>query len=373
MLGWWINRRDHGVSVWSREVRLFHWSLAVTVTASLLTGFLAPITWLRLHLIAGTTIAALLYFRVVWGLLGGRYGRFRSFIYPPDAVVRHVRAMRSGRTAGHAGHNPLGALMVFGFLFVLTAMTASGVIALGGVVKQGPLAAFTPYTSGATALAIHYPLAIALAAMVGLHLCGVTLESVLSRENLVRAMVTGRKMVALGGAHSNISPRRRLAFIIVVAGLCVGAAAIDGLARLPPRGVPPATLDPTWAEQCGACHFAYPPSLAPAWVWNGIFADLKHHYGNSDASMSPQLVGQLRAYADANSAEHWDTLPAHVFRTRDPADPGRITATPFWKQIHAGIPQAEFDKDAVGSRAACNACHADAETGRFAPQAISMP
>lgn len=372
MWGWWINRREHGVRIWDRGVRLFHWGLVVTVTASLVTGFFEPITWLRPHLIAGSAIAGLLYFRFVWGVLGSHHARFVSFVHPPRAVVHHMRGMVEWRSGEHAGHNPLGALMVFAFLIVLTAMVGTGVVALGGVVKQGPLAASVLYAGGVKALSIHYALAIALLVMIGLHLCGVALESVISRENLVRAMVTGRKLAALGG-YAVTSPRRQLATLLVILGLGLGAAIVDGFAQRPARGVPPATVDPTWAEQCGACHFAYPPSLAPAWVWNRIFADLKHHYGNSDASMSPELVATLRAYADANSAEHWDTLAAHVFRTRDPADPGRITATPFWRRMHAGIPNAEFDKDAVGSRAACNACHTDAETGRFAPQAISMP
>lgn len=359
------------VRVWGPAVRLFHWLLAAAVIVSLLTGFLAQITWLRVHLIVGAVIAFLLFFRIVWGVLGTVHARFADFAYRPDEVLHHLRGVCAGRPGHHLGHNPLGSMMVFAFLVVLTVMTVTGVTALGGVVKQGPLAAFVGFATASRVLSVHYYLAIAVAAMIAAHLGGVALYSVQSRQNLVRAMITGRK----AGAPLKSPPRSRplLAGAVVVGGLAAAAAAIVALARLPPAGVPPATVDPMWAEQCGACHFAFPPSLAPASVWNGIFADLKHHYGHADASLSPALVTQLRAYADANAAGHWDTLAAHAFRIRDPADPGRITATPYWREIHAGIPASVFAEDGVGSKAACDACHRDAETGRFAPQAIAIP
>jgi cytochrome b len=356
--------------VWDLGVRTFHWSLFVAVTIALLTGFLAPRTWLRVHLIVGSVIAGLLLFRVVWGVLGTAHARFASFAYSPRDIVGHLRGIARGHPRRFVGHNPVGAVMVFSLLAALAVLTATGVIALGGMAKQGPLAAFVSFAAGMGALEVHYILAIVAAVMVGLHLAGVALESALTRENLTRAMITGRKEDA---APLPASASPRLAAAIVVGGLCVGAGGIAALAGLPPRGVQPATLDPTWAAQCGACHFAYPPSLAPAAVWFSILGDLKHHPGGADASLSPQLVTQLRAYAVANSAEHWDTLPANVFRRRDPAHPWLITATPYWRRMHADIPDAVFAEDAVGSKGACDACHRDAATGRFAPQAIAIP
>lgn len=357
--------------VWDLGVRAFHWSLAATMTAALLTGFLAPRTWLRVHLIVGCVIAGLVFARVVWGVLGTAYARFASFAFPPPEVVRHLRGFIGGHPHRFIGHNPLGAMMVFGLLAVIAALTISGAVALGGVVKQGPLGAFVSFAAGQGALQAHYILATVVAVMIGLHLAGVALESALTRENLTRAMITGRKEAVSSLPAPPSAPR--LAAVIVVGGLSAGAAGIAALANLPPRGVPPATLDPTWALQCGACHFAYPPSLAPAAVWVSILGDLKHHPGGADASLSPQLVAQLRAYAVANSAEHWDTLPAHEFRVRDPTDPWRITATPYWRRMHSDIPDAVFAEDAVGSKGACDACHRDAATGQFAPQKIRVP
>jgi len=360
--------------VWDIGVRLFHWLLVATVAISLATGFFWPWTWLRLHLIAGGTIAALLGFRIVWGLLGTEHARFASFAYPPRAVLLHVRGLARPGEARHLGHNPLGALMVFGMLLVLPAILVAGLVVLGGVVKQGPLAAFLRFRVAWPWLGIHQALAVLLLVMIGGHLLGVIGETWRSRENLVWAMVTGRKPAGNVPAGA-VAPAARplLAGAIVAILLASAGAAIAGLAALPARGVPPAQPDPAYAVQCGACHLAYPPSLAPAATWSGILRDLKHHFGGTDASLTPDLVAEIGAYLRANSAEHWDTLPARMLRITNPAEPLRITATRFWRRMHRGIPDAVFASQQVGRRGACEACHRDAASGRFAPQAIEVP
>jgi cytochrome b len=359
------------VRVWDGALRLFHWLLVAAVAVSLLTGLLAPRTWLRVHLISGTSIATLLGFRLVWGVLGGTHARFAAFAFPPGVVLRQLRALAAGGAPRHLGHNPVGSMMIFGLLFVLAALVGTGVTALGGVVKQGPLRALADFATGSAALRVHWYLAVLLACMVAAHLAGVALESRRTAENLVRSMLTGRKRA--GGIDARpVAARPALAAAIVAGGVAAGTAGIAGLARLPAWGVPPATLDATYALQCGACHLAYPPSFSPIATWSGILGDLQHHFG-ADASLSPEQIAAIRAYLLANSAEHWDTLPGHRFRRTDPAEPLRITATPFWRRMHRDIPDAIFASPRVVRRSACAACHRDAETGRFAPQAIEVP
>lgn len=359
------------VAVWDIGVRLFHWLLVVAVTASLLTGFFRPWTSLRLHLIVGTAIAVLLGCRVVWGTLGTEHARFTSFAYRPNAVLRHIRELGQRGAARHLGHNPLGGLMVFALLLTLAASILAGLIVLGGVVKQGPLAAFVPFRVAWPWLRIHQALAILLTGLIGGHLLGVAGESWRSRENLLRAMITGRKS-AVAAEPVGVVARPLLAACAVAVLGTVAAGGIAALSALPPRGVPPKTLDPTYAMQCGACHLAYPPSLAPAATWTRILGDLRHHFAGTDASLAPDLAASIGAYLSANSAEHWDTLPARMLRISDPADP-RITATPFWRRMHRGIAAAVFSAPQVGGKGACEACHRDAATGRFAPQAIEVP
>jgi cytochrome b len=367
--------RGHGeaVRVWDFGVRAFHWVLVATVSAAALTGFVLGRTTLAWHLAAGVAVAVAVTWRVAWGLLGPTYARFASFAHRPAAVLAHLRHLWTGRRDRHLGHNPLGAMMVFAFLAVLAAIALTGTLALGGVLKQGPLRAFLSYAAGRQWLAAHNVLAILLLVMIGAHLAGVTFESWRGRENLVAAMLTGDKPARPPAEATRPAPSHpRVALAIMLGVLAVGGAGVAALAALPGRGVPPAALDPVFAEQCGACHLTYPPSLAPASTWDGILARLQQHFG-ADATLSAGQVAHLRAWLDANAAGRWDTLPSHLLRV--PAADGslRITDTPGWRRMHRHIPAAVFAAKPVYRRSDCAACHADAATGRFAPQGIAIP
>ncbi len=361
------------IRVWDAGVRAFHWLLAGAVLGAAYTGFFEKRLALGLHLILGIAVLLLLGFRLVWGFLGGTYARFSSFLHPPEVVAEHVRALRDPEPARHLGHNPLGALMVWALLAVLAAIAASGAIALGGMLKQGPFALFLAYSTGRFLLHLHLALAILLVAMVLAHLGGVVFESRRHGESLVRAMLTGRKP-ALPPAEAAPPARARpfAAAAILGLGFLAGAAGVARLAARPGLGVPPARLDKTYAADCSGCHMAYPPELLPAPSWAAIMANLSNHFGE-DASLGRSDTAAIAAYLQANSAGRWDTLPAHLFRVVDPARPGTISATPAWKRIHRRIPAATFRAQLVGSPANCAACHADAASGGFAPQRIHIP
>jgi len=109
-------RRRDRVRVWDLPTRLFHWGMAALVVAGLATGFFAPEWWLEIHIAVGLGAAALVAFRVVWGLYGSEHSRFASFAYGPRAVIAHLRGMLRGRPGHWLGHNPAGAIMVFTLL-----------------------------------------------------------------------------------------------------------------------------------------------------------------------------------------------------------------------------------------------------------------
>ncbi len=357
------------VRVWDLGVRLFHWGLAAVVTGAAVTGFLLGIPTLAWHLVAGVAVLVAVGWRVVWGVFGSTYARFAGFAPRPAAVLAHLR----GRDGRYLGHNPLGALMVLALLAVLAAIGVAGVVALGGMLKQGPARAFLTYATGVEARELHKLLAILLLVMIGAHLAGVAFESWRGRENLAAAMLTGDKPAGPpADAAPPVRARPGVALAVTLAVLAVSAAATVGLAALPGRGVPPVGLDPVFAEQCGACHLAFPPSLAPAATWDGILADLQHHFG-ADASLSPEQVTQIRTWLDANAAEHWDTLPSHLLRAPAADGSRRITDTPGWRRRHRGIAAAVFAAAPVYRRSNCAACHADAAIGMFAPQDIAVP
>jgi cytochrome b len=361
------------LEVWDLGVRVFHWLLVAAVAAAFASGFFLPARWLDAHLAAGTAVAALVAFRVVWGFTGSTHALFASFVVGPAHVVRHVRELLAGRGGRHLGHNPLGATMILALLAVLTLLAATGLVALGGELKQGPLAPFLTFATGHAAKGIHGALALGLLGLVALHVVGVTLETLRSRDGLVRAMLTGHKEDARphqGEPAARSNPRLAAA---VLGLLAAGAtAAVTHFARQPALGVPVLPPDPVYLQECGACHFVHHPSLAPAATWRGIMTGLAKHFGD-DARLDAPADSRLLAYLTANSAEHWDSKPANHLRTPDSAEPLRITASPGWMHLHRDLPPTAFAAKPVGGRFNCGACHADAASGRFAPQAIAIP
>jgi cytochrome b len=364
---------NNSVLVWDLGVRFFHWSLALAVGVCAYTGFLAPPSWLNVHLAAGTAIAALVVFRLVWGFRGSAYARFASFAVSPAALRQHIADISAGRRVRHLGHNQAGALMVYGLIAVLILLTVSGVIALGGAVKQGPLAFTLTFETGWAAREIHELLAFGLLAMIAAHWAGVAFESWRLRENLTRAMISGRKD-AEGIDRSEHLPGAKPAQAGAIL-LAVAAVAVPGIAaltQLPAKGVPAAPLDPVYAKACGDCHLAYHPSLAPAQSWAKTMEGLADHFGEN-ATLDAATAAKVRDYLAGNASERWDTRAANLLRRVDPSKPEQITAAPVWKRIHREIPEAVFKSKAVGAKGACKACHKDADTARFDPQSIAIP
>jgi cytochrome b/mono/diheme cytochrome c family protein len=358
--------------VWDVGVRVFHWGLVGSVGVCAYTGFLAPASWLGVHLFSGAVVAALVVFRVVWGLTGSTYARFESFPFSLSAVLKHFRDARSGTAHAELGHNPAGAAMVYTVLAALVLILVTGMTALAGVLKQGPLANAISFSIGRAALELHEWLAIGLLALIAAHLVGNAFESWRTKENLTRSMITGDKIGNPSEARPSVPMRPAAAAAILAVVAMIFVPAGYRLSSLPVPGVPSAALDPVYAKECGGCHFAYPPSLAGATTWTAVMAGLSDHFGEN-ASLDAPTTKTLTDWLLANSGEHWDTLAAHAFRVANPADPQRITANAVWARIHRELPQAVFKSPKVGAKGACAACHGDAATGRFAPQLISVP
>jgi len=195
------------VPVWDPLVRLFHWTLFVSFCAAWFTegelfeGLQDRLNgeWLQLvHIWAGYAIAGLLVFRVLWGFVGPRYARFSDFVYSPRVVLAYVRDVLTLRARRTLGHNPAGGAMIVALLLGLTATVVTGLALYGADKGLGPLAAMLAESSDAAIDTIKEAHEVATnftLLLVAGHLLGVVWETLLHRENLVRAMITGRKRV----------------------------------------------------------------------------------------------------------------------------------------------------------------------------------
>ncbi len=179
------------VKVWDPFVRVFHWSLVGAFTIA----FLTEDHWQSVHVYAGYTVIALVVGRLLWGFVGTRHARFSDFVPAPAEIGPYLRAMLRGRPPHYLGHNPAGGAMIVALLASLLLTTLTGLLAYGAE-GAGPLAAYMGVVGGDAEEAfeeVHEFFANLTLLLVGVHVTGVIVGSFLHRENLVRAMITGRK------------------------------------------------------------------------------------------------------------------------------------------------------------------------------------
>ena len=167
------------VRVWDPVVRLFHWSL-VTAFA---TAFLAEEGG-RLHDAAGYTVLGLIGIRLVWGLIGPLHARFASFVPAPGQLTAYLRELARGRPPRFLGHNPAGGAMIVVLLATVLTTAASGWLMTTD--RFWGIEWVENLHEGSAWLAL---------ILVGVHVTGVLASSLMHRENLVRAMITGDKPV----------------------------------------------------------------------------------------------------------------------------------------------------------------------------------
>mgnify|MGYP000311813154 CR=1 FL=1 len=366
-------------TVWDGVTRTLHWGLAGSSLAALGTGFLAPEWWLPWHVAAGAVAGTAVAGRGIWGLFGPGPARFGAFVLHPRAVWHHVVSAARREPRAHYGHPPAGALMAVLLLVVVAALGVSGLVAHGGREDLGPLHGVVGGAAGAGAARVHAWLAWGLLALVAGHLAGVAAESALSRDNLVRAMITGRRANAPAPGPAERRPARPRAALAAATGLAIVAAPFAvghpvtaGRAVSPTHSAAVAPTDPAYKKACDDCHMAYPPGLLPAESWRRLMANLDDHFGEN-AFLMPGTKEKVRRYLTANAAGTADTEAARHFRHVDPAAPLAVTETPYWRRRHAGIAKARFKAAPVKAKSNCKACHRDATSGWFRDAAIDPP
>jgi cytochrome b len=214
------------VKVWDLFVRLFHWLLVAGIISQLATAE----DMKSVHVSVGYIITILLILRIIWGIVGSRHARFTDFIYPPADILTYLKRLIKGRPRHYIGHNPAGGAMVCALLVILLLTALTGLMTRGAEGK-GPMSRHSQYTA-ARAWAddhpfrddddashhdskeenandlhshagnktrahfwkeVHETLAGISLFLIGLHICGVLASSYVHRENLILAMITGRK------------------------------------------------------------------------------------------------------------------------------------------------------------------------------------
>jgi cytochrome b len=170
------------VRVWDPLVRLCHWLIAVGVLLAWLsregTGLLSDS-----HEAIGYGVLACLTLRLIWLIFSpSPFARLSGFSVAPAKVIPYLREFMRGQAPRHLGHNPLASCMALTLWLLLALISLSGWLyttdRFWGLEWVGQTHLYSTY---------------ALLALLPVHLIGVVVSSIMHRENLVLAMLTGNK------------------------------------------------------------------------------------------------------------------------------------------------------------------------------------
>jgi cytochrome b len=166
------------IFVWDAAVRLFHWALVAAFAANaIFTNPEAPT-----HRYVGYAVAALIGFRLLWGLVGSRHARFADFPPSVSGSLAQLQEMATGRRHAHVGHSPLGALMIYNLLLVML-----------GIAVTGYMQTTLTWFGIDWVEELHAALVSWAEVSVVVHVLAVVVESRRLQVNLPRAMVSGYK------------------------------------------------------------------------------------------------------------------------------------------------------------------------------------
>ena len=188
------------ILVWDIPTRVFHWLLAGSFIGAFVTA--ESEMFRDVHVALGYLLLALIGFRIVWGIVGTRYARFSAFAFGPSKVLAYLKSLLTGSPQHYLGHNPAGSWVIYALLLL------------------GVLAGATGYATyneigGEWFEELHEAAANSMLTLVGVHVAGVVVSSLLHRENLVKSMINGYKQ---GEAHQGV----RGSYWLIGAGLLAG-------------------------------------------------------------------------------------------------------------------------------------------------------
>ena len=218
------------VRVWDLPTRLFHWALAACVIGLVITGNVGgnALVW---HMRLGLAVGALLVFRLLWGLVGGRWSRFSQFVRSPVAVLRYLRGDHRPGDHFEVGHNPLGSLSVLALLTLLAVQVASGLVADDEIAFTGPLYAWVSGATSALATGWHKGLGkLLLIVLVLLHLGAIGFYRWRRGKNLVGPMLHGDQMLPADTPASQDTLASRLRALSLLLACAAGAVWVASLA-----------------------------------------------------------------------------------------------------------------------------------------------
>ena len=223
-------RSRSDMQAWDLPTRLFKWSLVVLViTAWVSSGFDDPN--MTVHKAAGYGILTLIVYRVFWGFFGSSTARFSSFVRSPAAVLTYLQEVRARTEQPYLGHNPAGGLMIVSLLLACAVQVTLGLFASDGVLASGPFADAVGETWSSRAATLHSVWFYGILGLALVHIATNLFHQFVKRDNLIGAMITGRKdKASYVDVHEPVrsSPGRAFLCLLAAIALVYSAIALSG-------------------------------------------------------------------------------------------------------------------------------------------------
>ena len=209
------------VNVWDPLVRIGHWTLVI----AFFTAYFTEDDFMTQHVWAGYVVGTVVIIRLIWGIIGSRHARFSDFIYSPSKIIGYIKNLIARKPQHYVGHNPAGGIMVIALLLSLCATVFTGLKLYAVEENAGPLAinvniqptnqlisaakaseeagnevnTESKYsvneTDGELWEELHETFVNLTLFLVFLHIGGVIVSSIIDKEKLVKAMITGKKEI----------------------------------------------------------------------------------------------------------------------------------------------------------------------------------
>ena len=206
------------VRIWDLPTRVFHALLVVSVAGLIVTGEVGG-NAMPIHFWLGYVVLTLVFFRLVWGLVGGHWSRFIHFVPAPAQLKAYVGALRRKQSVSHIGHNPLGALSVIAMLSLLLLQVFSGFMSDDEISNTGPWTSLVPNIWVEWTTEYHGDIGKALLLfLIGLHVATVLFYKHIKKEDMISPMLHGDKNVPEGTPESRDSFTSRLFALGVLLG-----------------------------------------------------------------------------------------------------------------------------------------------------------
>ena len=220
-----MTAQENTIRVWDPIVRIGHWTLVI----SFLVAYFTEDEFLTQHVWAGYVVGVIVCIRLVWGLTGSKHARFSDFVRSPAATFGYLGDLMRHKAKPYIGHNPAGGAMIVALLIGLSGITYSGLMLYAIEEDAGPLAGWIVADNSSSSLPtiistaraddddddeygeggehnedesaeeyweeIHEFFANLMLLLIVAHVAGVLYSSYAEKENLVKAMITGRKRI----------------------------------------------------------------------------------------------------------------------------------------------------------------------------------